>query len=253
MVMCGAQKTPRRARRAAGLALLAAAAIFSAAAAISMAQTALDAYAYDELADSVAGNECTTPAIDVDALTAQAPHAAAWLTVNDTPISYPVAEPGDTMPDGYYLDHDIWGQPSAAGCPYIDPRSSATAPHILVYGHRMGWSQHMFGALGTAWQQTRFEQLGCAHWTPRGDATSTFEPLCAMRVPASYAPIQQFHFIGSQGLSAWLTSLCQLASARSTQWKQRAASATQVLTLVTCAQAQANAPDRTLVIFCSTV
>lgn len=65
------------------------------------------------------------------------PELYAWIRIPDTAIDYPVAQrAGD---DGYYLSHDLYGQPRAAGCIYTEDCNSKafTDPNTVVYGHNM--------------------------------------------------------------------------------------------------------------------
>lgn len=237
-----------RARRIAGCAMLALAVAAAGAAAWLAGSAALEERAYDDLGEVTAA---AGGGRDWEALSGAAPGAAAWIAVEGTPIDYPVAEPGDGVPRGYYLSHDIWGRRSAAGCPYVDPRTSADAPHVLVYGHRMGWSGRMFGSLWDAWRQESFERIGRAVWSTRAAGDLELEPLCALRAPAGFAGIQEFSFASDGALAEWLAGICRQAMARSDGWEALAAGATRALTLVTCTQAEAGAPERTIVVFCA--
>ena len=80
---------------------------------------------------------------------------AAWLTVEGTPIDLPVSAVVDGMPSDFYLSHDLWGNRSALGCPYLDERCSEDGMHILVYGHRIGWTDEVFTPLATSSDSTR--------------------------------------------------------------------------------------------------
>ena len=54
--------------------------------------------------------------VDFDLLLDINPDLYAWLLVNDTNIDYPVAQhPED---DYFYLNHDMYGEPRFAGCPF---------------------------------------------------------------------------------------------------------------------------------------
>lgn len=92
------------------------------------------------------------------------PEAIAWLTVERTDISYPVMQPAATEPADFYLTHNAWGEPSAAGCPYLDPRCLQTGAHLLVYGHATGFPSRMFEPLREAYRPEVFAQLGAARW-----------------------------------------------------------------------------------------
>ena len=202
---------------------------------------------YREVRDSVVSSEVSGD-IDWDSLRMTNPDIAGWLTVEGTPIDYPVTY-GKMKPDGFYLDHDFWGNRSSAGCPYVDRRSSANGDHVLIYAHRMGWSSRMFGSLWDRYRQVSFNELGYALWSTPDAGAIEFRPLCAMRVPESYATVQMFSFTDEGEFSGWLAKLVTDADARSEDWESILDSASRVLTLVTCSQAWQGSTERTLVIF----
>ena len=70
---------------------------------------------------------------------------AAWLTVFDTKIDFPVMQ-GDTNYE--YLNKAPTGEYSVAGSIYLDSRNDMdfTDPYSLVYGHHMD-GEAMFGTL----------------------------------------------------------------------------------------------------------
>lgn len=69
----------------------------------------------------------------------------AWLTVDDTPIDYPVLQGAD---NGKYLNTDPFGKFSLAGSIFLDARNAAdfTDDYSLIYGHHMEYGR-MFGTL----------------------------------------------------------------------------------------------------------
>ena len=68
-----------------------------------------------------------------------------WLTVNDTPIDYPVMQGPD---DVYYSNHDIYGAFSLSGAIYLSAGNTPdlTDAYNLIYGHHMD-NGAMFGSL----------------------------------------------------------------------------------------------------------
>ena len=174
--------------------------------------------------------------------------ASCWLTVEGTPIDYPVMEPDGDSPHGWYLTHDAWGTPSGLGALYIDTRTSSTRLHVLVYGHKAGSSNEMFGSISDAYLQKRFERIGNAQFLDR-DGWHTFEPLCALKVPADYQDIQRFSWADPTCVGAFVNDIAQQADARSSHWRAQSLAATRVLTLVTCTQATPGGNERTLLLF----
>lgn len=68
-----------------------------------------------------------------------------WITINDTPINYPLVQHSDNQ---YYLTHDSTNADSIYGSIYIDHRnqSDLNNQNTLIYGHNMN-NGSMFHAL----------------------------------------------------------------------------------------------------------
>ncbi len=182
----------------------------------------------------------------------------AWLNVEGTAISQPVAHP-EREEGSFYLDHDVFGRPSAAGAVYLDALCSPSDPLLVVYGHRMGNSTEMFSELGEYHEQERFDALGTASWsTPEG--TDTFEPVCALVVDEQWNGLDAGAAAsrrpnakdGLPPLNAWLTALLGRANASSGKSDALCASAQRALVLVTCSSPIAGGPERTVTVFAST-
>ena len=72
---------------------------------------------------------------------------AAWLTVADTKIDYPVMQTMEN--ETYYIDKDFYGNPDKAGCLLLDTDSSLTregTTNLIIHGHNMK-AGTMFGEL----------------------------------------------------------------------------------------------------------
>lgn len=183
------------------------------------------------------------------------PAAVAWIEVDGTQINYPVAQPTSTMADDYYLHHAIDGTPHSLGCPYIDRRSSKDGQHVVVYAHHLASSPVLFDELANRYQQDAFDKLGNATWRSvedgKVDRTTIFQPLCALRVPASYEAIQRFSFTSIEDMKAWLTELAREASAYTENWQTAISGARRVLSLITCTEGNGHSMWRTIVIFVS--
>lgn len=175
-----------------------------------------------------------------------------WLSVEGTDIGCSVAELSSDMPDDFYLDHAYDGTFSRFGCPYLDRRSAAEGVHLLVYGHHMARSPVVFGSLAACYRQDEFDALGMATLTVLEDGRETayeFQPLCAKKVPASYAAIQRFSFSSAETEHSWLTGIAEHATARSDGWREQVARTERVLTLVTCTEGNGQSSYRTIVLF----
>ena len=70
---------------------------------------------------------------------------AAWLTVDGTPIDFPVMQGRN---NSEYLNKDPYGRYSLSGSVFLDSRNSRdfSDPYSLIYGHHMDGGA-MFGAL----------------------------------------------------------------------------------------------------------
>lgn len=176
-----------------------------------------------------------------------ADNVAAWVTVANTNIDYPVMDPSG-KPDGYYLRHDLWGERDPVGTPFLDLGSTATGAHSLSYAHHLATTGTMYSAVSQTFDQGEFDGLGEMTWeTPTG--RTTLRPLCALKVDEHYMPIRKFTFTGTRDLEAWLTGIVAVADARSADADALVKSAGKVVTLVTCSSMRANQPWRTLTVF----
>lgn len=68
----------------------------------------------------------------------------AWLTLNDTPVDYPITQ---TKDNSKYLTTDYKGTHAIAGNPFVDHRNRLLEDdYFIIYGHRMN-QKKMFGSL----------------------------------------------------------------------------------------------------------
>mgnify|MGYP002768261196 FL=1 len=134
----------------------------------------------------------------------------AWLTVEGTPIDYPVVQATGADPE-FYLSHDLWGEKTHVGCPYFDWRCSPGDTHKIIYAHHIGTTQLQFSPIADTWQQERFDQLTSATLATRA-GTETYITFCARVVDKQFEDVQRFSM--DQGeLREWLGSLVAKASA----------------------------------------
>lgn len=70
---------------------------------------------------------------------------AAWITIDNTNIDYPVMQGSDNVT---YLNTDPFGEYSLSGSIFLDSRNNPdfTDSYSLIYGHHMEYGK-MFGAL----------------------------------------------------------------------------------------------------------
>lgn len=83
------------------------------------------------------------------------PDVCAWLTVEDTPIDYPVVRGDDNVT---YVNTDVYGEFSLSGSIFLDYRNARdfTDSYSLIYGHHMEGGV-MFGALASFAEQDYFQ------------------------------------------------------------------------------------------------
>ena len=90
---------------------------------------------------------------------AQNEDMAAWLSVADTKMDYPVMQTMEN--ETYYIDKDFYGNPDKAGCLLLDTDSSLTqagTTNLIIHGHNMK-AGTMFGEL----EKYQEEEYGKAH------------------------------------------------------------------------------------------
>ena len=98
--------------------------ILSAAAALLLGgETVKEGWEYDNLAKDAETQ--TADGIDWAMLRSRNQDIAAWLRVEGTAIDLPVVNTRKGDPADFYLSHDFYRNPSFAGCPYLDARSTA--------------------------------------------------------------------------------------------------------------------------------
>ena len=84
--------------------------------------------------------------IDLNACLAQNPDFAAWITIPETVINYPVVRSDNSA---YYLHHLFTGKDSKLGCLFSLTSSDYQTPsrNIAIYGHHLSQSDAMFSTL----------------------------------------------------------------------------------------------------------
>lgn len=82
--------------------------------------------------------------------------AVAWLTIDNTPIDYPVMQGRN---NDAYINIDPFGNFSLSGSIFLDSRNSGdfSDPYSILYGHHME-HRAMFGALDDFNKQEYFDQ-----------------------------------------------------------------------------------------------
>ena len=108
------------------------------------AKTADQETAGTDLSDGDQNGKSLAPRRDYAAIKALNQDFAAWLTIEDTPIDYPVmATPEDMQ---YYIHRDFYGKDSVSGTLFLGDDFSTESMSMIIYGHNMK-NGTMFGEL----------------------------------------------------------------------------------------------------------
>ena len=184
---------------------------------------------------------------DWEGLEAEADTSASvvgWLRVGGTSLDTAVVQGRDNR---RFLHHDLWGSPSWIGWPFLDSRVKPDGPNVVIYGHHVAGTSLMFSELADCRYQSNFDRLGTCAWTVRGPSSERVcRPLCAMRVPEDYGPVQQ---VDPEDMAEWLSGMLSDATARAPDAEELTKKARSAVTLVTCSEVRSNQPWRTVVVF----
>lgn len=173
------------------------------------------------------------PVIDFDALAQTNPEVVGWIYARGTNINYPVVQCKDN--NSKYLNTLFDGTANASGAIFLD--SDDTAPGMVdqqttIYGHHMN-DGSMFNVISDTTDQATFDSMDYVYYITR-DATYKLRPLATKVVEDTYAKARTPNFEGDDGLKNYLSEMLDGASAVASDATDRAASATKVVTLVTC-------------------
>lgn len=172
------------------------------------------------------------PIIDFNALAQTNPEVVGWIYVPGTNINYPVVQATD---NSKYLNTLFDGTSNASGAIFLDYED--TAPGMVdqqttIYGHHMN-DGSMFNVISGTTDQATFDSIEYVYYITR-DATYKLRPLATKVVEDTYAKARTTNFEGDDGLKNYLSEMLDGASAVASDATDRAASATKVVTLVTC-------------------
>ena len=173
------------------------------------------------------------PIIDFDALAQTNPEVVGWIYAPGTNINYPVVQSKEG--NSKYLNTLFDGTSNASGAIFLD--SDDTAPGMVdqqttIYGHHMN-DGSMFNVISDTTDQATFDSIEYVYYITR-DATYKLRPLATKVVEDTYAKARATNFEGDDGLTNYLSEMLDGASAVASDATDRAASATKVVTLVTC-------------------
>lgn len=172
------------------------------------------------------------PAVDFAALREQGPDVAAWLTLPDTVINYPVAQGRDNE---YYLTHLYDGTENKAGCLFLDYESAPdfSDRNTVIYGHNMRDGSMFASLLQYAGQEYYDAHPNMLLVTPEGgflvELFTAFE--ASPDEAAGSASPWALDWESSKDYAAWLADMRGRSLFQS---DAAAASGDKVLTLSTC-------------------
>lgn len=172
------------------------------------------------------------PIIDFNTLAQTNPEVVGWIYAPGTNINYPVVQATD---NSKYLNTLFDGTSNASGAIFLDYED--TAPGMVdqqttIYGHHMN-DGSMFNVISDTTDQATFDSIEFVYYITR-DATYKLRPLATKVVEDTYAKARTRNFEGDDGLKNYLSEMLDGASAVASDATDRAASATKVVTLVTC-------------------
>jgi sortase B len=155
---------------------------------------------------------------------------AAWITIPNTPIDYPIVQASADNPQ-YYLTHDIYKNYNIYGCLYIDNSMDIESLNVVIFGHNMGsFDNAMFSTLTNyLYGNYLAEHLTVIIQTPESNRT------LSVRAATSVSPYGYDKgdcFSNVDGLRLYYESIWQDATAKCDEADVQ--SIAQLFTLITC-------------------
>lgn len=199
---------------------------------------------YHELAAANVTEDATTgrPVVDFAALQAQNPEIVGWLQIPGTAVNYPVVKHAD---NDYYLNHSFLGRDDEFGAIFMDYRSAEdlSGRNVVVYGHHLK-NGEMFAQVADYSDQAEFDTLSNIYYVTQDDAVHVLVPLCTIVVSGYDVDVLQFDFATQADFEAYVQSLIDRSSARSST--AGAAGAGRIYMFSTCSYATDN--ERTILV-----
>lgn len=173
------------------------------------------------------------PNPDFDSLSAINKDIVGWIYIPGTTINYPVVQGTDNE---HYLRTMFEGTWNASGTIFMD--MDGTAPGMVdqqttIYGHHME-NGGMFNPIADTVDQSTFDNIKHVYYITK-DHVYKLKPLLTHVVDGSYTDARTPNFTeDGTSLTSYLQTMLKDAEAKASDASDRAASAEQVLTLVTC-------------------
>ncbi len=185
---------------------------------------------YAKLKDADGDN---VPNPDFDALAKINADIVGWIYIPGTTINYPVVQGTDNT---HYLRTMFEGTYNASGSIFMDV--DGTAPGMVdeqttIYGHHME-NGGMFNPIADTVDQDTFDNIKHVYYITK-DHVYKLKPLLTHVVDGSYTDARTPNFTeDGTSLKSYLETMLKDAEAKASDASDRASSAEQVLTLVTC-------------------
>jgi len=175
-----------------------------------------------------------TEIYDYDALTEQIP-AAAYISIPDTNISYPVMW---SQEEGYFLYRDSWGRNNRNGSIFLSDENAPdfSDPINYIFGHNMK-SGHMFGQLNRFLDEDYLAKHNVCYIVMDGGTLSYI--LCYAESVPGTTMLPRFNsaYLDTEEYNAYLQALSERTE---TDFPRDA----QLIELITCSK---NRENRTIV------
>lgn len=216
------------------------------------------ATAYNELI-FVAGNKAQgkakqdVPTIDWESLKAINPEVVAWINVPQKDIDFPVVQASENTAADFYLKHDVYGNYTKLGCPFIYKHVPKDAQNLLIFGHHLA-AETMFSKIGNTYIAKNFDSIGTGYYLTDVGKCYYLEPLISINVPMTNQDIQTYEFIDTEEFTEWLVSLYKsnFPKAHCDDYVECISACKKVITLITCKSAYFDLDQRTAVVFSAT-
>lgn len=190
------------------------------------------------------------PAVDWDYWKDVNPDVIGWISIPDATLSLPIVQAPASDPQKY-LTHDVYGNWSYMGCPYLDADCAEAgleeSPNAVIYGHNLGFGdESMFATVARYSDQRFMEEHGTILLqTPK--RKMRFQALSALCTDGG-TPSNRTSFEDQADLASWLAERMEESQ---TVCQRPPSDPRQILTLCTCSYTHLE-NERTILFSCRT-
>ena len=199
---------------------------------------------YTQLAQENVTEDTATgrPVVDFAALQAQNAEITGWIQIPGTPVNYPVVQHAD---NDYYLNHSFLDRYDEFGAVFMDYRSASdlSGRNTVIYGHHLK-NGEMFAKVADYSDQDEFNTLSNIYYVSSDAQVHTLVPLCTIVVSGYDVDVLQFDFATQADFEAYVQSLIDRSSARSST--ATASGVQRIYMLSTCSYGSDN--ERTILV-----